>query len=96
MLADQLLGRLEFIHSHDIIHLDIKPANCLMGMGKQGNIVYITDSGIATERRPTQGNFNASRPSLRPKLVGTARFASVNGHIGFGKCSILRPDHSKY
>ena len=88
MLADQLLDRLEFIHSRDIIHRDIKPANCLMGMGKQGNIVYITDLGIATERRSTQGRLN---PSLRPGLVGTARFASVNGHLGVGKCSILGP-----
>ena len=67
-----------------------------MGMGKQGNIVYITDLGIATERRPAQGNLNASRPPLRPKLVGTARFASVNGHLGVGKCNILRFDHSKF
>ena len=88
MLADQLISRLEFIHSHDIIHRDIKPANCLMGMGKQGNIVYVTDLGIATERRPTDGDVNTSRSPTRPNLVGTAHFASISGHTGVGKRSI--------
>ena len=96
MLADQLLTRLEFIHSRHYIHRDIKPANCLMGMGKLGNIVYITDLGIAAYFRPTQGKPSARNRSLRPKLVGTARFASVNGHLGVGKRSILRSDQLKY
>ena len=88
MLADQLLSRLEYIHSNDLIHRDIKPENCLMGVGKQGNQVYVTDLGLATERRDTQVKANPDRPQ-RLNLVGTARFASVNGHLGVGKCNIL-------
>ena len=94
MLADQLICRLEYIHSHDIIHRDIKPENCLMGMGRQGNVVYVTDLGLATERRDPPTNVNTGRP-LRPKLIGTAYFASVHGHLGVGKCYILSNCQSK-
>ena len=90
MLADQLPGRLEFVNSHDIVQRDIRPADCLMGTGKQGNIVYITDLGIAADRRS-----NASRPLLRPRLIGTALSARVNGHLGVGKCRTLKSDHPK-
>ncbi|KAI4145224.1 MAG: hypothetical protein LQ341_002444, partial [Variospora aurantia] len=76
-----LLHRLEHIHSKDVIHRDIKPENCLMGVEKLGNQVYVTDLGLATERRAAQAKTNTGR-ALNPKLVGTARFASVNGHLG--------------
>ena len=46
MLANQLLCRLECIHSKDIIHRDIKPENCLIGVGKNGNQVYVTDMAL--------------------------------------------------
>ncbi|KAK3178842.1 hypothetical protein OEA41_000979 [Lepraria neglecta] len=81
MLADQLICRLEYIHSKDVIHRDIKPENCLMGVGKNGNQVYVTDMGLATEGRIAQGKATTSR-SQNANLVGTARFASVNGHLG--------------
>ena len=89
MLADQLLSRLEYIHSNDLIHRDIKPENCLMGVGKQGNQVYVTDLGLATERRAAPVKANSDRPQ-RLNLVGTARFASINGHLGVGMCNILK------
>ena len=83
MLADQLLSRLEYIHSNDLIHRDIKPENCLMGVGKQGNQVYVTDMGLATERRAAQYKANTGH-APRLNLVGTARFASISGHLGDG------------
>ena len=94
ILADQLLHRLEYIYSKDVIHRDIKPENCLMGVEKLGNQVYVTDLGLATERRAAQAKANTVR-ALNPKLVGTARFASVNGHLGVGECNVLGSCFSK-
>lgn len=87
LLADQLLSRLEFIHANDVIHRDIKPENFLMGVGKHGSEVYVTDLGLATERRTAKEMAGVAR--TRNNLIGTARFASVNGHLGFGKCKFL-------
>lgn len=84
MLANQLLYRLECIHSKSVIHRDIKPENFLLGVGKHGNQVYATDLGLATERRDAQVKVNTSH-ARNANLIGTARYASVNGHLGFGK-----------
>ncbi|KAL9022929.1 MAG: hypothetical protein Q9196_007468, partial [Gyalolechia fulgens] len=81
MLADQLILRLRYIHSKGVLHRDIKPENFLMGVGENGNQVYVTDLGLATERRDAQVKANTGC-ARNPRLVGTALFASINGHLG--------------
>ena len=82
MIANQLIYRLSYIHSKQIIHRDIKPDNILMGVGRRGNHVYITDMGIAMEYTSVEKNY--ARPR-KPCLVGSDLFASFRGHLGVGK-----------
>ncbi|CAI0473387.1 unnamed protein product [Linum tenue] len=51
MLADQMINRVEFVHSKSFLHRDIKPDNFLMGLGRRANQVYVIDFGLAKKYR---------------------------------------------
>ncbi|KAL6629485.1 hypothetical protein ACP70R_029250 [Stipagrostis hirtigluma subsp. patula] len=81
MLADQMITRIEFMHSKGYLHRDIKPDNFLMGLGRKANQVYIIDFGLA--KRYRDSNTNRHIPYRENKnLTGTARYASRNTHLG--------------
>ncbi|PAA77122.1 hypothetical protein BOX15_Mlig003820g1 [Macrostomum lignano] len=81
LLADQLLNRIEFIHSKNFIHRDVKPDNFLMGLGKKGNLVYMIDFGLAKKYRDSKTHQHIPYRENK-NLTGTARYASVNTHLG--------------
>jgi serine/threonine protein kinase len=53
MLADQIIARLQYIYSKNVLHRDIKPENFFIGMSENGNCVYATVSGLVTDLRST-------------------------------------------
>ncbi|KAL5114706.1 hypothetical protein ACEQ8H_007440 [Pleosporales sp. CAS-2024a] len=71
LLADQLITRLEYIHSKSLVYRDVKPDNFLMGTGRQGNVVHAVDFGLAEDY---------STNDRRGRQEGTLRYASINFH----------------
>jgi len=81
MLADQLLARVEYVHSKKYIHRDIKPANFVMGLDMRAlNQVYIIDFGLA--KSYCDSNTRQHTCVERRSLTGTARYASIRAHLG--------------
>jgi serine/threonine protein kinase len=82
LLADQLISRIEYIHA--------KSFNFLMGIGKRGNQVNVIDFGLAKKYRDPKTHFHIPYRENK-NLTGTARYASINTHLGVGMSILVLP-----
>jgi serine/threonine protein kinase len=80
-LGDQMLCRIEFLHSMNLIHRDIKPDNFLMGLNDNKSIVYICDFGLCKMFVDQNGKHIPFKEGKT--LTGTSRYASINSHLGY-------------
>lgn len=79
MISIQMLERLEYIHSKDYIHRDIKPHNFLMGL-KDPKMLYIIDFGLAKKYRSRKGKH--IKFAITNNIIGTPRYCSYNALRG--------------
>ena len=72
MLADQMVGRVEYVHNKNFIHRDIKPDNFLMGIGRHCNKLFLIDFGLAKKFRDNRTRQHIAYREDK-NLTGTAR-----------------------
>lgn len=80
-IAQQVLQRVEYVHSKGIVHQDIKPDNFMTGIGCKAHHIYLIDFGLGTRY------WDKSHLPLRQTnaLTGTLRYASINAHKGYSQ-----------
>ena len=80
-IAEQLFTRIESVHSQSYIHRDIKPDNFMFGVGKKNSLLYVIDFGLSKKYRDSKTKQHIKFSDKRA-LTGTARYASINSHMG--------------
>lgn len=82
-VAVQMITLIQRVHDHDLIYRDIKPDNFLIG--RQGlpdeNSVHLVDFGMAKQYRDPRTKIHIPYREKK-SLSGTARYMSVNTHLG--------------
>ena len=81
MVALQVLDRLEYIHSKNYIHRDIKPQNFVNGR-KNPNIIYVIDFGFSHQYRSSRTGKHI-KFIKRKEVIGSLNYLSISGHIGY-------------
>ena len=76
-----MLARVDSVHKKNFIQRDMKPENFLMGLGRDSHTVYLIDFGLSKKFKDAKTHQHIPYKENK-NLTGTARYASVNAHLG--------------
>lgn len=82
MIADQLFSRIEYLHSKNFIHRDLKPDNFCVGLGSKSEYIYLIDYGLAKKYKDPRNNQHIPYRESK-SMTGTARYTSIGSHKGY-------------
>jgi serine/threonine protein kinase len=78
-LGYEIVQLLEKVHDAGFIHRDIKPSNFLIGYNGKSDRIYMLDFGLSKQYIEKNKHIGIA---TEKSLVGTARYASINVHMG--------------
>ena len=76
MLADQMLERIEFLHSKGLLHRDIKPDNFVIGRGENKRKIFLIDFGLSDFYQNEDGELVEWKELTY--MIGNLKFGSIN------------------
>tara|TARA_B110001450_G_scaffold257029_1_gene290430 strand:+ start:101 stop:964 length:864 start_codon:yes stop_codon:yes gene_type:complete len=79
LIGIQMFQRIRDIHNLNIIHRDIKPENFMFGNNENKDLLYLIDFGLSKLYFKNNKHIDYQ---VNKKLLGTAKYISINIHKG--------------
>lgn len=81
LIVDQLIDRIEWVHSKKLVYNDVDSENFLVGLGKKADKIFVVDFGNCRKFVDEENNHYFIGKETQP-LKNNLRFRSIHSHIG--------------